>query len=239
MLVELLSTSNYVSYNIKLAEILGLHSAIYLSELMNINDKAIKKDKMDNNYFTLVRSYITARTTLDVKEQLEIEDNLLKLGILEHGASQDAILLNINVLAALLTNPDEQLIDRLKKKRKRTPSEAKATKDDKIKANLKSHLKVTNQELRDAYECWIDTIYDKQGWMSVKCVTVAETTIDEFSNRNLDIALKLLEIASVHGYRDINWAINKYNQDFRVSYTTSPEVRKVVTNNSQLSEEVF
>ena len=239
MLVELLSTSNYVSYNIKLADLLGLHSAIYLSELMNINDKAIKKDKMDNNYFTLVRSYITARTTLDVKEQLEIEENLLKLGILEHGDTQDHILLNINVLAALLTNPDEQLIDKLKKKRKRAQSAARATKDDKIKANLKSHLKVTNQELREAYEGWIDTIYDKQGWMSVKCVTVAENTVDEFSNRNLDIALKLLEIASVHGYRDITWAIDKFNHDFRVSYTTSPEVRKVVTSNNQLSEEVF
>jgi hypothetical protein len=63
--------------------------------------------------------------------------------------------------------------------------------------------------------------------------------VDEFSNRNLDVALKLLEIASVHGYRDIQWAINKYNQEFRVSYSTSPEVRRVVTKNSQLSSEVF
>ena len=67
MLIELLSTSNYVSYNIKLAELLGLHPAIYISELMNINDKAIKKDKLEDDYFTLVRSYITARTTLDEK----------------------------------------------------------------------------------------------------------------------------------------------------------------------------
>ena len=138
-----------------------------------------------------------------------------------------------------MMSPDEQLIDKAKKKRKRSTSAAKATKDDKIKASLKSHLKVQNTELREAYECWIDTIYDKQGWMSVKCVTVAETVVDDFSNHNLDIALKLLEIASVHGYRDIQWAINKYNQEFRVSYSTSPEVRKVVTNNSQLSSEVF
>jgi hypothetical protein len=51
VLIELLSTSNYVSYNIKLAELLGLHAAIYISELMNINDKAIRKNKLNDNYF--------------------------------------------------------------------------------------------------------------------------------------------------------------------------------------------
>lgn len=235
----MLSTSNYVSYNIKLAELLGLHAAIYISELMNIHVKAFNKDKLDNDHFKLVRSYMTARTTIDEAEQLEIEDYLIKLGVLEKGEEDDVMSLNINNLTAIMMSPDEQLIDKAKKKRKRATSAAKATKDDKIKSSLKSHLKVQNTELREAYECWIDTIYDKQGWMSVKCVTVAETVVDDFSNHNLDIALKLLEIASVHGYRDIQWAINKYNQEFKVSYSTSPEVRKVITNNSQLSSEVF
>ena len=239
MLIEMLSTSNYVSYNIKLAELLGLHASIYISELMNIHVKAYNKDKLDNEHFRLVRSYMTARTTIDEAEQLEIEEYLIKLGILEKGEDSDVMSLNINNLTAIMMSPDEQLIDKAKKKRKRATNAAKATKDDKIKSNLKSNLRVQNPELKEAYEGWIDTIYDKQGWMSVKCVTVAEATVDEFSNRNLDIALKLLEIASVHGYRDIQWAINKYNQEFRVSYSTSPEVRKVVTNNSQLSEEVF
>lgn len=234
-----MSTSNYVSYNIKLAELLGLHTAIYISELMNIHVKAYNKDKLDNDHFRLVRSYMTARTTIDEAEQLDIEEYLIKLGILEKGEESDVMSLNITNLTAIMMSPDEQLIDKAKKRRKRATSATKATKDDKIKSNLKGNLRVQNPELREAYEGWIDTIYDKQGWMSVKCVTVAETTIDSFSNRNLDVALKLLEIASVHGYRDIQWAINKYNQEFKVSYSTSPEVRKVVTNNSQLSEEVF
>ncbi len=239
MLIDMMSTSNYVSYNIKLAELLGLHTAIYISELMNIHVKAYNKDKLDNDHFRLVRSYMTARTTIDEAEQLDIEEYLIKLGILEKGEESDVMSLNITNLTAIMMSPDEQLIDKAKKRRKRATSATKATKDDKIKSNLKGNLRVQNPELREAYEGWIDTIYDKQGWMSVKCVTVAETTIDSFSNRNLDVALKLLEIASVHGYRDIQWAINKYNQEFKVSYSTSPEVRKVVTNNSQLSEEVF
>jgi hypothetical protein len=181
---------------------------------------------------------MTSRTTLDESEQIEIEDYLLKLGIVERGDDPDVLSLNISNLTAIMISPDEKLIDKAKKKRRRSSS-TKATKDEKIKENLKSNLRVQNAELREAYEGWIDTIYDKQGWMSAKCVTVAEKTVDEFSNRNLDVALKLLEIASVHGYRDIQWAINKYNQEFRVSYSTSPEVRRVVTKNSQLSSEVF
>lgn len=240
MLIELLSTSNYVSYNVQLAELLGLHSAIYLSELMNINEKAIKKDKLDNNYFTLVRSYITSRTTLDEKEQLEIEENLLKLGILERGEEKDSISLNITTLTTLMMGADEQLIDKVSKmKKKQTQNKGKATKAEAIKNNLKANLKVQNAELRDAYCAWIDAVYDKQGWMSVKCVNVAEKTVDDFSNHDLDVALKLLEIAAIHGYRDIQWAINLYNQEFKVSYRTSPIPKKVVTSNSELSSEVF
>lgn len=207
---------------------------------MNINDKAIKKNKLDQEYFKLDRSYITSRTTIDESEQLEIEENLLKLGILERGESDDLLSLNITTLTTLMMTTDEELIDKIKKGRKRkSRSSNKSTKADKIKENLKANLRVQNTELRQAYEGWIDAIYDKQGWMSVKCVTVAEDTVDEFSGRNLDIALKLLEIASIHGYRDIQWAINMYNKQYSVSYKPSPSVKRVVTTNAQLSSEVF
>ena len=63
MLIELLSTSNYVSYNIKLAELLGLHSAIYISELMNINEKAIKK-QYESFYKILMEQKSTLQETL-------------------------------------------------------------------------------------------------------------------------------------------------------------------------------
>ena len=63
MLIELLSSSNYVNFNIKVAQILGLKSAIYLSQLMDINEKAIRKNKIEDNFFTIDRKYIESRTT--------------------------------------------------------------------------------------------------------------------------------------------------------------------------------
>ena len=83
MLIELLSMDNYVSYNIKIAEIFGLHASIYLSELMNINDKAIRKSKITGeSYFTVDRNYIEKRTTLTKSEQLKIDESFKQIGLL-------------------------------------------------------------------------------------------------------------------------------------------------------------
>ena len=47
MLLDLLSTDNLVNYNVKIAQIMGLHTAIYINELINISNKAIKKKKLE------------------------------------------------------------------------------------------------------------------------------------------------------------------------------------------------
>lgn len=239
MLIELLSTSNYVSYNVKLADLLGLHAAIYISELMNINDKAIRKNKLNDNYFKLKREYITARTTFSEKEQLEIEKNLLKLGILEKGKDENDLSLNITTLTTLLMSTDEQLIDNVKKLTKIKNRSGRATKAEAIKTELKNNITVTNDELYDAYCNWIEAVYDKEGWMSKQAVISAQATVDDFSKRDLDVALRLLEIASINGYRDIQWAINVFQKEHKVSYKMVPTTHNVVTRSTELSNEVF
>lgn len=239
MLIDLLSTNNYVSYNIKLAELLGLHAAIYISELMNINDKAIRKNKITDNYFKLKRDYITSRTTLDEKEQLEIEKNLLKLGILQKGEDENDLCLNITTLTTIMMSTDEQLIEDVKKVTKSKKRKSKSTKAEAIKTNLKVYITTTNDELRTAYENWIDAVYDKDGFMSKVCVTSAQETVDKFSNRNLDVALEILKIASTHCYRDIQWAINVYNKQYTANYRVQPTTRNVPIRNTELSSEVF
>lgn len=242
MLIELLSTSNYVSYNVKLAEILGLHSAIYLSELMSINDKAIRKQKLDNdNHFKLKREYITSRTTFDEKEQLEIEKQLLKLEILKKGETEDDLSLNIPMLTTIMMSTDDSLIDDIHKIIKGKKSGRKRTKDEVINDKLKDAIETTNEELREAYCGWIDAVVAKQGHFSKAAITYAQETIDDFSKRNLDVALALLKIATVHSYRDINWAINLYNKQNNVNYKilNTPKSTPPTVRNTELSEEVF
>jgi len=219
MLIDLLSMSNYVHFNVKLAHIIGLNASIYLSQIMDINEKAIRKEKTDKNFFTIDREYITKRTTISEKEQKEIENNLIKIGVLERSTENaDTILLNITVLTSILMSPDEELIRDISSLSK---PKQKRTKADAIKDSLKQNIVTTNLELRNAYISWIDAVYEKDGFMTKQAVVAAQARVDEFSNRNLDIALKVLEIASINGYRDITWAINAYNKDYRVGYTFS------------------
>ena len=242
MLIELLSSSNYVNFNIKLAQILGLKPAIYLSQIMDINEKAIRKNKVDNDYFTLDRKYIESRTTLTKDEQVSIEKDLLDIGILEKNSDKkNTICLNITMLTSIMMTPDEDLLKDIsslsKNKKKKTKSEV-------IEENLKNNVLTTNVELRDAYYEWIESVLAKKGMMTKAAVIHAQPTLDNFCNRNLDVALKVLEIASIHGYEDINWAINSYNKDFKVSYNISEQPKSrsntvMSTPRCRMSDEIF
>ena len=242
MLIELLSMSNYVYFNVKLAEILGLHTAIYLGQIMDINEKAIRKNKVNENFFTIDREYITKRTTIPEKEQKEIENNLIKIGILERSdKDSNTLLLNLTVLTSILMSPDEDLLKNVEDLAKPKKSKTKA---EKIIENLKENIITTNPELRQAYFDWIDAVYSKDGFMTKAAVFAAQSNIDKFSQRNLDIALKVLEIATINGYRDITWAINNYNKDYKVGYSVAPQPTVRTTQSAppprkRLSDEVF
>lgn len=240
MLIELLSMSNYVNFNVKLAHILGLNTAIYLSQIMDINEKAIRKDKVDKNFFTIDRNYITSRTTIAEKEQKEIENNLIKIGILERSsADANTIMLNITALTSILMSPDESLLKDIS-----NISRPKKTKSEKILEALKDNIITVNPELRQAYFDWIDAVYAKDGFMTVKAVITAQSILSTYTTNNMSVALKILEIAAIHGYRDVSWAINTYNKDYKVNYTFSQqkEVPQPTTNSvvrKRLSNEIF
>lgn len=213
LLIELLSQSNYVNFNIKLAHILGLNTAIYLSQIMDINEKAVRKKKVHDNFFTVDRKYIESRTTITVKEQKDIEVNLVKVGILKKSTdNENMIALDIPVLTSILASPDEDLIKDISFIAK--PEKKRKTKADKIIENLKDAVITTNEELKQAYDEWIEAVVSKDGFMTVVAVRSAQVAIDTFSQRDLDVALKVLEIGAIHGYRDITWAINSYKKDY-------------------------
>lgn len=238
MLLDLLSRNNYVSYNIKVAEILGLHSAIYLSELMNINDKAIKKSKTKDNYFTVNRKYITQRTTLSVEEQHKIDKQFFDIGLLKlDNSNKDTVTLDIAVLTSLLAG-NEEIIKDLKKIVKNISQPKKLTKVQEQCELMKTYITTTNVELYSAYCDWIDAVYAKLGWMSKKAVTVGQHLVDETSNHDLDVALKILDIATVNGYKDMTWAVKMYHDNYKPRYNISV-VSKPQQTATHLGEEVF
>lgn len=240
MLIDLISQANYNSYNVSLAKIIGLHPAIYVNTLLSINSKAINKQKLTNDeYFCIDRNYVQSVTTFEIDEQIEIEKLLITLGILrkQENDESNALFLDVSMLTSIMMSDNESLVSDIQKVTAATSKTKKRTKSEAIKDEMKSFVNVTNQELREAYFDWIDAVFAKQGWMSKKSIISAQQVIDEFSHRNLDVALKVLEIASISGYRDMTWAVNTYKSNYNVQYRV-PQNR-TEENKVGISNEVF
>ena len=244
MLIDLLGAENYVSYNVKIAEILGLNCAVYLAELVNINEKAIKKNKVENKFFTIDRKYIEKRTTLNRAEQLKLDATLQDLGIITvSGDKNNTLQLNISAIITLLNGDNENIVAELTKMQAALNRNANkvGTKEQQQCELMKTYITAENPELYQAYCDWIDSVYAKLHWMSKKAVEVAQREIDKYSDHNLDVALGILELATVNGYKDISWAIKAYDDNYevsyRVKYSRSPE--KQTQEKVELGEEVF
>ena len=222
MLIDLISLSNYGYYNVNIANILGLDTAVYLGILLDINSKAIRKNKVEDNFFTVDRKYITQRTTLPESRQREIEKTLSDVGVLcISKKDSNSFNISISALYTIIGDDNEEIIKDVKKIISKKSNSK--TRGDAIKDTLKTNIVTSNSELREAYYDWIDSVYAKQGWMSKKSVTSAQTIIDEFANHNLDIALKVVEIAAINGYRDMSWAVNSYKQNYNIKYKSSKQ----------------
>lgn len=213
-LFDLLSTDMYVSYNIRLAHILDLNSAIYISELLNINRKAIEKNKLkEGGFFKLNRDYIEERTTLKKEDQKEIDTRLKSIKLIDIGESSDLLKLNIDVLTSIILGEKELVATVVQTAKRGRPSKQEIV----IRA-LKANIETTNAELRQAYEDWIDAVSAKQGWMTKVHVIEGQNTLNNYNTtRDLDIALNILKIATMGGYRDISWAINEYEKKNKIS----------------------
>ena len=112
----------------------------------------------------------------------------------------------------MLNDGNEVILKRFVKEVK---DQKKSTKAEMIRQNLKNNILTTNEELRNAYCEWIDSVSHKRGYMAKKAVIEGQKIVDQFSNHDLDVALKIIGIATVNSYVDMNWAINNYKQNVK------------------------
>lgn len=234
MLISLLCTDSYNSFNIELAHLFGLHESIYLNELININEKAIRKGKVEEGFFSVDRNYIFKRTTLQAEEQREIDRALSTCGIVAVDQKDvNKITIDLSKLTSMLMEGNEKFLNGFSREIKNRTKQSKA---EIIRNSLKQNIKATNPELRNAYSEWIDSVSMKRGYMSKKAVLEGEALIDSYCNRDLDMALKIISIATIHSYVDMNWALNDFKKDYSKTFKKPPAVIQSVT---QLSNEVF
>ena len=248
MLMDILATDNMGSYNVKIAQVMGLHTAIYINELINISAKALKKNKLiADKFFLLDRKYITKRTTLDEKEQLAIDYKLCKSSIIiKPEGSFDTMFLDVEKLAGMISSDDEGYLNKVSKKTRVVTTALpglKQTMKQKQAEEMKTYITTTNEELRDAFCSWIDSVVanPKSSGLTKTKVNLFQRDVHTFANGDLDVALKIIEIAIKGGYVDAQWAINNFNKDYASSFrkryvdtAVSGAGRKV-----SLSDEVF
>ena len=78
--------------------------------------------------------------------------------------------------------------------------------------SLKKLIRTNNPELRDMYCMWIDAVMSKLRWMSELSVRKGQDIVDAFSNYDLDVALDVVEIAALNGYRQMEFAVKRYTE---------------------------
>lgn len=238
MLCELLSLSNYGYFNISLATIIGLEPAIYVGELINLNEKALRKEKLENNFFRVDRSYIQKRTTLTSEKQRDIDVALLRIGILEkHPEKSNYFALNTNVITTLVSSPDEKMLKAVSTIGKKCT--AKRTKHEMDVEALLMYVIEPDEILKELYSGWIDSVVTKDGWMSKVSVTEGQRYLHNFSQGNKDIERRVLEIASINGHRDMNWSIQRYVADTGQQLILTPQQKSAPIARKRLGDEVF
>lgn len=233
MLVNLISTDSYNQFNIELAHRLGLNEAVYLNELINIYNKAVKKDKVQKGCFTVDREYIFSKTTIDKDEQLEIDKELEICKIITKSLDSDSMSIHLSYLTGMLMDGNEKSLKECSREIKNKKKQSKA---DAIRVQLKKNVVTTNNELYNAYCEWIDSVSNKRGYMDKKAVIEGQKVIDDYCNRDLDKALKIISIATANSYIDMNWAVNVFKKDYAATFNKSIPV---IQNVQQLSTEVF
>ena len=217
MLLDILCSDNYEMFNVKLAKVVGLQGAVYINVLLNIQQKATKKEKLEEGYILLDRKYVKERTSIDEDVQRELDENLSKLRLI-HRKDDDRLFIDVEALSALTLEEDEGVIKDINEvatRVKKAVHNRGMTQRQRQAESLKGYLVCSNLELLNAYKGWVDGVYaNPKGFLSKRAIEIFQRGVDDFAKGDLDLALKIVEIATVNGYRNVDWAIELFNKDY-------------------------
>ena len=200
--------------NKRLIKLTSFEVAAYWAELQSILKQVVKKQTADEQgFFTLDREYVERETTLTLNKQIKCEDKLIELGVLaKDPENPNRITISVSNMIEIITDEDTK---KLKKATKAAKEEAKAAKTEGIKQNMKRFIIEQDQELRSAYEQWIDGMVDAANCKFTKAVVqLFEKTVTAYTTDKAT-RLKIIEIATINSYRDANWALNKLDTESR------------------------
>lgn len=233
MLIDLLNSANYIMINIDAIHIFGLNTAVYCSELLNIYKKAVIKNKLYNEkYFKIDRNYIKKQTSLEIEDQIKCDLNLRKVNIIKQDENDpDIIYFDVEIYASVLSSEDVKLLDSVSSKVKvENPKNVKQTQRDRIIIALKEAIECKTLPILQKLQEWIDSVMaDPKKFLSKQQVVAFKNRLDDYCNGDLEKALAIIDIATVHGYIDCQWAINLFERNNKPINSINPQSAVRVT----------
>lgn len=227
MFVDIISGNNLQSYNVWLAQKIGLNNAIYLNVLVDLFQKAGQTNSIiPDDYFWVDREYVTARTTFSIEDQLKIEDTLSSMGFLYWSEDKKYVRIDMNTLMGISKTVNEDIIDCFNRVK------TKASKVSRKESILRAVQRNINADypgnIKEALKEWLNTLMTKYGFVNNAMLNQAEEKLTPIIYSDIPKALELIQIATVQGYRDFTWAFVRYdelhkNDSVKTNITTSSQ----------------
>lgn len=243
MLLDALDQRNFITVNTRAVRLFGLDAAFYLTELFTIYTKAKDKGKLiDEDFFKIDRTYITSRTSLTTEEQLICDANLIRVGVMKKSADDPNIIkINPNQYLSLISSEDVKLVEDVRKQMKvLKPKGVKASQRQIIINSLKNSIECSNYELLTALRDWVDGVFaNPKGFLSKTAIKAFQTTLNNYTQGDLDKALRIVQIATIQGYKNCDWAIKIYEEGQNKYNNRGHAITQGVATKDDLSDIVF
>jgi hypothetical protein len=219
MWLDVMSQYNTLEVNIKLANVLGLHTAVYWAELMNVYARVVKKFRVEleenEGYFELDRQYVTDRTTLSAEEQLQIDAGLSKLGVLASRENEpNWIKVDVQKFCAMLVDDNIDAIYEIQKISKLGRDDKALAKKNSVRLNLFAALSETDVDVLTAYKTWIDAMLEAKKPLTKAAVEIYQRNLNDYTDSK-EVKIKILEIATSLAYHEFAWARDQYEKNYK------------------------
>jgi len=203
-------------YSPKIAQLLGLKAAVYVEILVDIYNKATKKQTLDpEGYCLLDRDYITLQTTLTAEDQLNCDVTLEQMQIIERNFLDfNSVKVDKMKYISVLLGADVQSLQDEAKKTKAGKEEKKANKKVYQALGVKKSIVESDPDIKEKLCELVDSSFaGKYRPLNKQSVRVFQDTVNNFT-QDKQAKIQIINIAISNGYTDPSWAINQFTRDY-------------------------
>lgn len=234
-LVTLISPDN-LNVNKQAIHLFGLEVACFLAGLFSLKLE-LPTTKDNHIKYSSYRNIIKELLGFEELTQLSCESTLEKIGILTYQDKSVPIIdLDLSMYFSLITETDVDELKQFKYNynniKKTSP---KASKISNLIKTLKSLIICSDLSLRQALENWIDAIFEnpKGGYLTKTAVTVFQQTLYNYAKGDINVALQIVQIATIQNYKLCDWAIEIYEKDQKNKAFSSSSYNNSTSFNNQ------